>query len=132
MRPGAETGANRSIRRSASRVLIGRDDVLAHLDVLLDEAVATGRLTTVLVEGPAGIGKTRVVNAFADRVVHAGGDVLVGRCVAQGDLSLPYAPVVDLLGALVEREGSASVRRWSGPAGVELGRLVPTLGTPGE
>ena len=132
MRPAAETGASRSIRRSASRVLVGRDGVLAQLEVLLDEAVATGRLTTVLVEGPAGIGKTRVVHAFADRVVGRRADVLVGHCVAQGDLALPYAPVVDLLGALVEREGSAAVRRWSGPAGVELGRLVPSLGTPGE
>ena len=132
MRPGAETGVNRWTHRSASRVLVGRDDVLAHLDSLLDEAVAAGRLITTLVEGPAGIGKTRVVNAFADHVVGRRGDVLVGHCVAQGDLALPYAPVVDLLGTLAEREGPAAVRRWSGPAGVELGRLVPSLGAPGE
>jgi predicted ATPase len=42
---------------------------------------------------------------------------------------LPYAPVMELLAELVRREGSPAVLQAAGPAGPELGRLVPTLGT---
>ena len=114
--------------RSASRLLVGRDDALARLESLVDETVAGHRLGTVLVEGPAGIGKTRVVQELATRVQDRGVDVVVGHCVAQGEQTLPYAPVMELLGELVRREGAAAVRQAAGPAGPELGRLVPALG----
>ena len=114
--------------RSASRLLVGRDDELARLDALVDEIVAGHRLGTVLVEGPAGIGKTRVVHELATRVQARGVEVVVGHCVAQGEQMLPYAPVVELLTELVRREGAAAIRQAAGPAGPELGRLVPALG----
>ena len=114
--------------RSASRLLVGRDDDLARLDALVDEIVAGHRLGTVLVEGPAGIGKTRVVHELATRVQARGVEVVVGHCVAQGEQMLPYAPVVELLTELVRREGAAAIRQAAGPAGPELGRLVPALG----
>ena len=41
---------------------------------------------------------------------------------------LPYAPVMELLAELVRREGAAAVLQAAGPAGPELGRLVPALG----
>jgi hypothetical protein len=50
------TAAEAAASRSASRLLMGRDGVLDRLEALLAEAVATGRLTTALLEGPAGIG----------------------------------------------------------------------------
>ena len=93
--------------RSASRLLVGRDDELARLDALVDEIVAGHRLGTVLVEGPAGIGKTRVVHELAARVQARGVEVVVGHCVAQGEQMLPYAPVVELLTELVRREGAS-------------------------
>ena len=114
--------------RSASRLLVGRDEELARLDALVDEIVAGHRLGTVLVEGPAGIGKTRVVGELGARLQDRGIDVVVGHCVAQGEEMLPYAPVMELLAELVRREGAAEVLRAAGPAGPELGRLVPALG----
>ena len=54
--------------RSASRLLVGRGDELARLEALVDEIVAGHRLGTVLVEGPAGIGKTRVVDELGARL----------------------------------------------------------------
>ena len=41
---------------------------------------------------------------------------------------LPYAPIMELLAELVRREGAAAVLQAAGPAGPELGRLVPALG----
>ena len=114
--------------RSASRLLVGRDDDLARLESLVDEIVAGHRLGTVLVEGPAGIGKTRVVHELDARVQARGVEVVVGHCVAQGEQMLPYAPVVELLTELVRREGAAAILRAAGPAGPELARLVPALG----
>ncbi len=114
--------------RSASRRLVGRDDELARLEALVDEIVAGHRLGTVLVEGPAGIGKTRVVDELGTRLHARGIDVVVGHCVAQGEQMLPYAPVMELLAELVRREGAAAVLQAAGPAGPELGRLVPALG----
>ncbi len=114
--------------RSASRLLVGRDEELARLDALVDEIVAGHRLGTVLVEGPAGIGKTRVVHELGARLAARGIDLVVGHCVAQGEQMLPYAPVMELLAELVRREGASAVLRAAGPAGPELGRLVPALG----
>ncbi|WP_432477566.1 ATP-binding protein [Nocardioides sp. GXQ0305] len=126
MDPTAGTGVGRAPGRPASRTLVGRDDVLRRLTSLVDGVVESGRLTPALLEGPAGIGKTRVVSELAVRV-EGRADVLVGHCVDAGDQTLPYAPLVEVLTELVRREGVATVRGWAGPAGVELGRLVPSL-----
>ena len=77
--------------RSASRHLVGRDDELARLEALVDQIVAGHRLGTVLVEGPAGIGKTRVVDELGTRLHSRGIDLVVGHCVAQGEQMMPYA-----------------------------------------
>lgn len=51
----------------------------------------------VVVEGPPGIGKTRLGAEVADRVIAAGGAVLVGSCPREGGSSV--TPVADLLAA---------------------------------
>jgi DNA-binding CsgD family transcriptional regulator len=69
--------------------LIGRQDELAVLgDALADATAGTGRL--VLVEGDAGVGKTRLVQEFADRAARAGATVLSGGCL-QLEADIPYA-----------------------------------------
>ena len=128
--------------RSASRLLVGREDELARLDALVDEVVAAHRLGTVLVEGPAGMGKTRVVNELAGRVRARGVEVVVGHCVAQGEQMLPYAPVVELLTELVRREGQQRFSRlpvqpapssagWCRPSGSRRCRRSTATGPAG-
>jgi DNA-binding NarL/FixJ family response regulator len=69
--------------------LIGRGRELAVLaDALADAAAGTGRL--VLVEGDAGVGKTRLVQEFADRAARDGATVLSGGCL-QLEADIPYA-----------------------------------------
>ena len=69
--------------------LIGRRSELAVLtDALADAAAGTGRL--VLVEGDAGVGKTRLVQEFADRAAREGATVLSGGCL-QLEADIPYA-----------------------------------------
>ena len=62
----------------------------------LDTVTENHRVTTVFVEGAAGIGKTRTVQEFASRAQARGADVMVGRCVARGDQILPFAPLVEV------------------------------------
>jgi DNA-binding CsgD family transcriptional regulator/Tfp pilus assembly protein PilF len=113
--------------RATSRLLIGRQEALARLDRALAEALAAERAGTVLVEGPAGIGKSRIVEEFRTLAQEQGGEVLVGRCVSLGEEIFPYAPVAELLRDLVARSGADAVRAWAGPAAPELARLVPAL-----
>jgi DNA-binding NarL/FixJ family response regulator len=81
--------------------LIGRRGELAVLDAALADAEAgSGRL--VLVEGDAGVGKTRVVQEFADRAAGHGATVLSGGCL-QLEADIPYAPFEEALGALPDR-----------------------------
>jgi DNA-binding NarL/FixJ family response regulator len=75
--------------------LIGRRSELAVLTRALTDATAgTGRL--VLVEGDAGVGKTRLVQEFADRAARDGAMVLSGGCL-QLEADIPYAPFDEAL-----------------------------------
>ncbi|MGB3441967.1 MAG: AAA family ATPase [Actinophytocola sp.] len=90
-------------RRVSVPELIGRRSELAVLGAALTDAVAgTGRL--VLVEGDAGVGKTRVVQEFADRAARDGATVLSGGCL-QLEADIPYAPFEEALGGLPDRQG---------------------------
>ena len=76
--------------RTASSGLIGRDGPLAALDAALAGA-GSGRPSAVLVGGEAGVGKSRLVSAFAERSRAAGARVLTGECLELGAGGLPTA-----------------------------------------
>jgi len=85
-------------RRVSVPELIGRRSELAVLAAALTDAAAgTGRL--VLVEGDAGVGKTRLVQEFADRAAATGATVLSGGCL-QLEADIPYAPFDEALSAI--------------------------------
>ena len=108
--------------RVSSPALIGRGAETQELRRILEEVLAGGSACAVVV-GEAGLGKTRLVR----EVLRAPGDVdvLVGSCTQVGSAVLPYAPFVDVLGELAEREAPAEVRALGGPTGAELARLLP-------
>ncbi|MDQ3790710.1 MAG: ATP-binding protein, partial [Actinomycetota bacterium] len=88
-------------RRVSVPELIGRREELAVLTAALADAEAgSGRL--VLVEGDAGVGKTRLVQEFADRAAQQGATVLSGGCL-QLEADIPYAPFDEALSALPDR-----------------------------
>ena len=76
-----------------------------------------------VVAGEAGLGKTRLVRELLKGAPDV--DVLVGGCVEVGSDVLPYAPFVDILSDLADRDGAAAVRALGGPTGSELARLLP-------
>jgi class 3 adenylate cyclase/tetratricopeptide (TPR) repeat protein len=65
--------------RRASGDFFGRETELQLLEAAMDEAQG-GRTRTVAVAGAAGMGKTRLIEQFLNRVLHRGCTVLRGYC----------------------------------------------------
>lgn len=82
-------------RRVSSPVLVGRERELDLLVAALDRATA-GQGGLVLVDGDAGIGKTRLIEDFCALARERGARVLSGGCLPFAD-SVPYAPMLTLL-----------------------------------
>jgi predicted ATPase len=115
--------------RMASPTFIGRVEELQTLEAARRRA-ADADPAVVLVGGEAGVGKTRLVTELTARCAADGTRVLAGGCVPVGDGTLPYAPIVEALRALLTDVGASAVRELVGPSWPELARLLPALGDP--
>jgi len=129
--PGAGDNRGEMGGRMASPTFVGRVEELQVLDAARRRA-ADGEPAVVLVGGEAGVGKTRLVAELSSRCVADGTRVLVGGCVPVGDGALPYAPIVEMLRALLADLGADAVRELVGPSWQELARLLPALGESGS
>ena len=112
--------------RLTSSRFVGRQSQLAELEVAFREALdQRPRLT--LVSGDSGVGKTRLL-LEAERSFD-GALLLHGQCLEQGELELPYAPLLGALRPLV-REGDAALDALSTASRANLATLLPSLGAP--
>ena len=114
----------------ASSAFVGRAVELRRLDAVLDRA-GQGRPQVVLVAGDAGVGKTRLLLAFADRARRHGMRVLLGACVELGDIGLAYLPVVDALRGLADDPEEAELLAGAAATAPGLGRLLPGIDPAG-
>ncbi|WP_311132200.1 ATP-binding protein [Nonomuraea gerenzanensis] len=116
--------------RSVSPVFVGREEELAALSESFAEA-RKGTATAVLLGGEAGVGKTRLVQRFAEQCAADGAHVLFGGCVELSTEGLAYAPFTAALRQLVREQGPAAVAALL-PEGAErdLARLLPEFGEP--
>ncbi len=118
-RPSEEWDARTSSIESS---LIGRDPEWEQLTGAWS-AIGRGDGRIVLLQGEAGIGKSRLTEDFLRWVVAEGGTVLRGRSY-DGRGGMPYEPVVDLLRGALDAPGLAGASpEWL----VEVARLVPEL-----
>ena len=83
----------------AASGLVGRDDELAYLETIATRARG-GPAQVVLVDGEAGIGKTTLLRAWADRRAATGDTVLMAPC-GPLDRSLPLDALLTALAALL-------------------------------
>jgi DNA-binding CsgD family transcriptional regulator/tetratricopeptide (TPR) repeat protein len=100
--------------------LVGRGDDLAALEQSL-ETTQRGVGAIVVVEGEAGIGKSRLVEEFVARADNA--LAVTGNCVDAATDALAYAPWTELLWWLVRKIGTDAL----GPERAQLARLLPEL-----
>jgi DNA-binding SARP family transcriptional activator len=119
-----ETGALDSVAAQEDRggalvglmpAMVGRDAELASVAGLLD-LVSDGRGASLIVEGPAGIGKTRLLHELLQRARARGHRVAYGSARAK-EGQFPYAPLTDALRMLLRDD----------PTGAE--QLPAELGT---
>jgi DNA-binding SARP family transcriptional activator len=114
----------------AEAALIGRAGELARLQACW-QAAAAGRPTLVLVRGPVGVGKTRLVADVARAARRHGAVVASSQCFG-GSGRLALAPVADWLRSPAIQATTATLNSiWR----VEVDRLVPCgaeRGAPGS
>jgi DNA-binding CsgD family transcriptional regulator/tetratricopeptide (TPR) repeat protein len=109
---------------------VGRAPELGVLRAAFERASA-GEASSVVVSGPAGVGKSRLVEE-ATRDARGDGElVLLGRCVDVGDGELAYAPIVGALRSLAAQLDQTELAEVLGAGRPALARLVPALGEPG-
>ena len=80
------------------RPLLGRNVELGRLRAVLPGRDRPGG--SALVEGDAGIGKSRLIAELAAEALAAGAVVVTGHCVGAGGSSIAYLPFTELLAGL--------------------------------
>ncbi|HEY7936307.1 MAG TPA: BTAD domain-containing putative transcriptional regulator, partial [Candidatus Limnocylindrales bacterium] len=109
-----------------SAPLVGRATQLGALIAGYSAVGPDGRL--LVIEGEAGIGKTRLGAELAEHVQGLGGGVLAARNYS-GEQAIAFAPIVELIRAGIARPGGSSRLRVLPPAALsEAVRVVPELG----
>ncbi|WP_158088865.1 ATP-binding protein [Thermoactinospora rubra] len=113
----------------ASSAFVGRDEELARLRSAYVQAVQS-RPVLALVSGEAGIGKTRLVEEFAQALPERA-CVLWGRCVDLGAEGLPFAPFASAFRRLVRDRGVEAITTLLPESGCGgLMGLLPELAGP--
>src|SRR3989440_2523266 len=103
---------------------VGRGAEVSHLMTLYEQA-SSGQPQVLLLEGEAGIGKTRLAAAFLDWVKAQGAEVLAGRALHTSQ-RLSYQPLIEVLRTRLAQEHD--LRQWLGdPWLAALSRLLPDL-----
>lgn len=111
---------------SAGTSLVGRTGELIRLRGKLDDAVRTQRAGLVTVVGEAGVGKSRLAQAFTDSVIGEA-RVTAGHCRAYG-AGISFWPLRELVHDLTDRTGQAGLERLlaAEPHGSAHARLIAT------
>lgn len=105
--------------------MVGREVELAIVRGFFDQVIE-GVPIAVLVEGEAGIGKSRLLREFGAEVANRA-DVHVGWCLDLGASRTPFGPLTGILRSIVARMGADRVRDELGVGVEALGMLLPEL-----
>ncbi|HXE71537.1 MAG TPA: diguanylate cyclase, partial [Candidatus Nitrosotenuis sp.] len=90
-------------RRLPCPTLIGRHELLESLEKLLTPGAEEEKRPAVLLKGPSGIGKTRLLVALGERMRAQGCRFLMGSA-RQEAASQPFAALLEALEACIDRE----------------------------
>jgi DNA-binding SARP family transcriptional activator/tetratricopeptide (TPR) repeat protein len=112
---------------AVSPELPGRAVALAELDALFERA-ERGHGQVGVVEGEAGMGKSRLLQVWSDRLAARGAKVVSAACDELGQ-ALPIQPLLDAVGQLVHRAGPGGIEQVVGP---DIAVLGPLLGSSTE
>ena len=105
--------------------LVGREQELAFLHDCWQGAEA-GQGGLVLISGEVGVGKTRLVEEFANRLRWQGARVLWGRCY-EFERLLPYQPIAEALQTILPALTPSELADFPKWTVAEVARLVPKM-----
>ena len=105
--------------------LVGRSAELAALCEAMDHAAA-GTATAFVLDGDAGVGKTRVLTELVASAHERGVQTLIGHCVDLGDAPPPYLPFTEAFGRYASEQPAVVEQVLAAyPA---IARLLPRRG----
>lgn len=108
-----------------SATFVGRTAERGALDRALSQTMSrAGRV--VMIDGPAGVGKTRLTAELCAEAASKGALVLSGNCYDRED-AVPFTPFVEMLEAALEYNGLERFRQALGDDAAEVARLLPQL-----
>jgi DNA-binding SARP family transcriptional activator len=120
--PLLEDSANAQLPESP---LVGRSEEWMTLLHTREAAATDGHIT--ILEGEAGIGKTRLAEEFLAHVRATGAVTLAARCYA-GETDLAYGPIIEVLKAAINQpHGADRLERVPARSLTEAARLLPEL-----
>ncbi|HLH28550.1 MAG TPA: AAA family ATPase, partial [Acidimicrobiales bacterium] len=125
--PAGATGAVEQLLSESvsSGTFVGREEEVERLRTAFEKAAA-GRGHLVLLEGEAGIGKTRIANELATYAASRGAEVLVGRCY-EGGGAPAYWPWIQVIRTYVRRHDPALMAEEMGPGAQDIAQMDPEL-----
>lgn len=125
-RPAPSAAGAPSSAAEPAAVFVGREEEVTRLERAFADAVV-GRGAVAIVSGPAGIGKTRLVEHFAALADARGARVLFGRNRVEEGVP-PFWLWVQILRQLLDAEDARPLLREVAERSAELAELLPELG----
>jgi DNA-binding SARP family transcriptional activator len=102
--------------------LPGRDEVMRQLDASLEQ-VTQGHGAVVVIEGEAGIGKSRLLQVWSTHVARRGSLVVSVACDELGR-ALPLQPLLNVVSELLRHPATSDVSELLGPEASVIGPLL--------
>ena len=116
--------------RTLQTPITGREEELDRLEGAFDRAVRERAVHLLTVLGPAGIGKTRLVQEFASRL-DGGATVLAGRCAPYGE-GITFSPLGQIIRQLTDADPVTDSMRINRRARAVTERLAEAIGDSGS
>jgi DNA-binding CsgD family transcriptional regulator/tetratricopeptide (TPR) repeat protein len=117
--------------RSRTMALVGRDRELAAMRRLVGGN--SPRAAALVLAGDAGVGKTRLLGEFLDRLAADGWRVLLGHCLDFGDTAMPYLPFTEMLRRLDQTDAGLTTELAAAhPALAQLSRTQRGADAPAD
>lgn len=104
--------------------LIGRSGEMGELERVWRRVCEGGGPAGVLVQGPAGVGKSRLIEQATTALVGPREVLMLGRCVDLYGTAMPYGGASDAVRDLIRRHGVEPARAWSGRFATALASLI--------
>lgn len=113
------------LRLDVHSPLVGRHSEVAALWDQF-EAARDGHTGVILIAGEPGVGKTRLLDAFAERAAREGAEVLRGGASEAAGMP-PYLPFLEALGQHIHATSAEVLREQTGELAAILTTLLPEL-----